>query len=198
MRIGLFGGTFDPIHVGHLILAEEARERLELEKIIFIPSGIPPHKHHHSISDSGLRLEMTRLAIEGNEHFELSDFEIGHEAASFTVETVNHFKHTLGQETQLFLIVGADSILEISTWKEPRKLLSQCRPVVAGRPGFDLDGLEPELRERAKTLEGVLVDVSSTDIRQRVAAGRSIRYLVPASVASFILEHKLYTCARST
>jgi len=198
VRIGLFGGTFDPIHVGHLIVAEEAREQLDLEKMIFIPSGVSPHKHHRKISDPSLRLEMTRLAIQGNEHFELSDFEIGHQAASFTVETVYHFRRTLGEEAELFLIVGADSILEISTWKEPQKLLSQCEPVVAVRPGFDLDKLEPELLERVRILEGVLVDVSSTDIRKRVAAGRSLKYLVPASVASFILEHKLYTRASST
>ncbi len=198
MRIGLFGGTFDPIHVGHLIVAEEAREVLDLDRVIFIPCGVPPHKHPHRISDPALRLEMTRLAIEGNKHFELSDFEIGQQAASFTVETVEHFKGVLGADAELFLIVGADSILEIPTWREPQKLLSQCRPVVAGRPGFDLDGLGPELRERGSVLEGVLVDVSSTDIRKRVAAGRSIRYLVPASVASFISEHKLYSSAHST
>ncbi|UCF78631.1 MAG: nicotinate-nucleotide adenylyltransferase [Candidatus Eiseniibacteriota bacterium] len=198
MRIGLFGGTFDPIHVGHLIIAEQARESLGLSKVIFVPSGVPPHKHHRRISDAASRLEMTRLAIEGNEHFELSDFEVGHEAASFTVETVHHFKRTLGQQVELFLILGADSILEISTWKEPEKLLSQCRPVVAGRPGYDLGKLEPELRKRVRILEGVLVDVSSTDIRSRVASGRSIRYLVPASVASFISERKLYSGASST
>jgi nicotinate-nucleotide adenylyltransferase len=198
VRIGLFGGTFDPIHVGHLILAEEARERVDLERIIFIPCGIPPHKHRRGISDAALRLEMTGLAIEGNEHFELSDFEIGREKASFTVETVRHFRGTLGREAELFLIVGADSLLEISTWKDPQSLLSECRPVVAGRPGFALDGLEPALRERVIMLDGVLVDVSSTDIRKRAAAGRSIRYLVPVPVASFISKHRLYTRDSST
>jgi nicotinate-nucleotide adenylyltransferase len=198
VRIGLFGGTFDPIHVGHLIVAEEAREGLGLERIIFIPSGIPPHKHHRKISDPKLRLEMTGLAIEDNKHFELSDFEIGQQSASFTVETVKHFRDILGERAELFLIVGADSILDVPTWREPEKLLSRCQPIVAGRPGFDLDGLGPELRERVRMLEGVLVDVSSTDIRERVAAGRSIKYLVPASVASFISEHKLYTSACST
>jgi nicotinate-nucleotide adenylyltransferase len=197
VRIGLFGGTFDPIHVAHLIVGEEARERLNLGKVIFVPSGIPPHKSHREISDPGSRLEMTKLGIEGNECFESSDFEVRCESPSFTIETVSHFKQALGKGAELFLIVGADSILEISTWKEPRRLVSECQPVVVSRPGFELTKLESWLRDRVRILDGVLVSISSTEIRERVAAGRSIRYLVPPSVAAYIFKHGLYTCASS-
>jgi nicotinate-nucleotide adenylyltransferase len=197
VKIGLLGGTFDPIHVAHLIVAEEARERLDLDKVIFVPSGIPPHKYHRKISDPGSRLEMTKLGIEGNGCFEFSDFEVTRESPSFTIETVSHFKQTLGRGAELFLIVGADSILEISTWKEPRRLVSECQPVVVSRPGFDLTKLDPWLRCRARILDGILVGISSTGIRERVAAGRSIRYLVPPSVAAYIFQHGLYTCASS-
>lgn len=195
MKVGLFGGTFDPIHVGHLIAAQEAGERLGLDEVVFVPSGIPPHKDSLRISSPESRLEMTRLGIEGNEHFGLSDLEVRRESTSFTIETVSHFRHALGDRAELFLIVGADSILEISTWKDPHGLVSKCRPVVVSRPGFDLTKLEPWLRECVRILDGVLVGISSTDIRERVASGRSIRYLVPPSVAAYIFEHKLYTCA---
>lgn len=194
MRIGLFGGTLDPIHLGHLIVAEEARERLILDRIIFVPTGIPPHKSRQKISSPESRLEMTRLGIEGNEHFHFSDFEARRESISFTIETVSHFKRTVGEDAELFLIVGADSILEISTWKEPRRLFSECSPVVASRPGFDLGNLEPWVRDRVTILDEVLVSISSSEIRERVAAGRSIRYLVPPTVAAYIFKHGLYTC----
>jgi nicotinate-nucleotide adenylyltransferase len=197
VKIGLFGGTFDPIHMAHLIVAEEARETLELDKVVFVPSGISPHKYHLKISDPESRLEMTKLGIEGNEPFELSDFEVKRESPSFTIETVAHFKQALGKGAEIFLIVGADSILEISTWKEPRKLVSECQPVVMSRPGSDLTKLEPWLRDRVRILDNVLVSISSTEIRERVVAGRSIRYLVPPPVAAYIFEHGLYACASS-
>ena len=197
MKIGLFGGTFDPIHVGHLIVAEEARERLSLDQVIFVPSGVPPHKDRLKISSPESRLEMTKLGIEGNERFGFSDFEARRQSTSFTIETVSYFKQALGNEAELSLIVGADSILEISTWKEPRRLVSECLPVVVSRPGFDLTKLDPWLRERARVLDGVLIRISSTEIRERVAAGRSIRYLVPPSVAAYIFKHGLYTSANT-
>ncbi|MCX5800552.1 MAG: nicotinate-nucleotide adenylyltransferase [Candidatus Eisenbacteria bacterium] len=195
MKIGLFGGTFDPIHVGHLMIAEEARERLGLDRVIFVPSGISPHKNRLKISSPESRLEMTRLGIDGNEHFEFSDFEVKRQSTSFTIETVSCFKNALGNEAEIFLVVGADSILEISMWKEPQRLVSACRPVVLNRPGFDLRKLEPWLRDRALILDGMLVGISSTDIRERVATGRSIRYLVPPSVAAYVFDHRLYTGA---
>jgi nicotinate-nucleotide adenylyltransferase len=193
LRIGLFGGTFDPIHLGHLIIAEEARERAELDRVVFVPSGIPPHKSHGPVSSSSSRLEMTRLAVEGNPGFEVSDFEAAREQASFTIETVRHFRKELGHGAELLLVMGADSILEISTWKNPRELLSESRPIVVSRPGFDLGKLEPWLREQALLVEGVLVDISSTDIRGRLVSGRSVRYLVPPSVLSYIRDNQLYT-----
>ncbi|MBN1503714.1 MAG: nicotinate-nucleotide adenylyltransferase [Candidatus Eisenbacteria bacterium] len=193
MRVGLFGGTFDPIHIGHLIAAEEARERAGLDRVIFVPCGIPPHKRPKRVSAGPVRLEMTRLAVRGNPGFEVSEFEVSRDEASFTVETVRHFKSELGGRAELFLIVGADSLLEMHAWKNPAELLSETRPIVVSRPGFDLGKVEARLRERALVVDGVSVGVSSTDIRARVASGRSIRYLVPPSVLSYIVENKLYT-----
>ena len=193
MRVGLFGGTFDPIHIGHLIVAEEARERVGLDRVVFVPCGIPPHKRSERVSTGAIRLEMTMLATRGNPGFEVSDFEVSRDEASFTIETVRHFGRKLGKDAELFLIVGADSLLEMSAWKDPVDLLSECRPIVVSRPGFDLDGVEPRLRDRALFVEGVSVSVSSTDIRTRVACGRSIRYLVPPPVLSYIVENRLYT-----
>jgi nicotinate-nucleotide adenylyltransferase len=195
VKVGLFGGTFDPIHLGHLIVAEEARERVGLDKVIFVPSGVPPHKRSERISSGLARLEMTRLATAGNPCFEVSDFEVARNEASFTIETVRHFSRVLGRGVELFLIIGADSVLEMPTWKNPKELLSESTPIVVSRPGFDLNNVEPWLRGRLLLVEGVVVGVSSTDIRARVASGRSIRYLVPQPVLSFIVENKLYTGA---
>lgn len=195
MRVGLFGGTFDPIHVGHLIAAEEARESVGLDRVVFVPCGIPPHKRSELISSGQARLEMTRLAAQGNPRFEVSDFEVSKDEASFTIETVRHFSSKLGKDAELFLIVGADSVLEMWTWKNPAELLSESKPIVVSRPGFDLGNMEPWLRDRVLLVEGVLVGVSSTDIRARVASGRSIRYLVPPPVLSYIVQNKLYTSA---
>jgi nicotinate-nucleotide adenylyltransferase len=193
--VGLFGGTFDPIHIGHLIVAEEAREQAALDKVVFVPCGNPPHKRSDSVSAGAIRLEMTRLATRGNPGFEVSEFELSRDEASFTVETVRHFGRELGKAAELFLIVGADSLLEMSAWKDPAKLLSECRPIVVSRPGFDLDRVEPWLRDRALMVENVWVSVSSTDIRARAAGGRSIRYLVPPPVLSYIVDNRLYIAA---
>ena len=195
VRVGLFGGTFDPIHIGHLIVAEEARELAGLDRVLFVPCGIPPHKRSERVSAGPVRLEMTRLATHGNPGFEVSEFEVSRDEASFTIETVRHFSRKLGKDAELFLIVGADSVLEMSTWKNPVELLSESRPIVVSRPGFDLDSMEPWLRERVLLVEGVSVSVSSTDIRARVASGRSIRYLVSPQVLSYIVQNKLYTSA---
>ncbi len=195
MKVGLFGGTFDPIHIGHLIVAEEAREQARLDRVVFVPSGIPPHKRSESVSPGSVRLEMTRLATQGNPKFEVSDFEVSRNEASFTIQTVRYFSKELGSDAELFLIVGADSILEVAAWKDPKELLSECRPIVVSRPGFALSGVEPWVRDRVLFIEGVPFGVSSTDIRVRVASGRSIRYLVPPPVLAYIVEHRLYTPA---
>jgi nicotinate-nucleotide adenylyltransferase len=195
VRVGLFGGTFDPIHIGHLIAAEEARESVGLDRVVFVPCGIPPHKRSELVSAGPVRLEMTRLATRGNPGFEVSEFEVSRDEASFTIETVRHFSTQLGKDAELFLIVGADSVLEMSLWKNPVELLSESRPIVVSRPGFDLDNVEPWLRDRVLLVEGVSVGVSSTDIRARVASGRSIRYLVPPPVLSYIVQNKLYSSA---
>ncbi len=123
MRVGLFGGTFDPIHIGHLIAAEEARESAGLDRVVFVPCGIPPHKRSELVSAGPVRLEMTRLATRGNPGFEVSEFEVSRDEASFTIETVRHFSGKLGRDAELFLIVGADSVLEMSACPCSRLLI---------------------------------------------------------------------------
>jgi nicotinate-nucleotide adenylyltransferase len=191
--IGLFGGTFDPIHLAHLRLAEEAREEFRLERVLFLPAAIPPHKAGWKISPYQDRYEMTRLAIQGNPAFEVSDLEIERPGASYSVDTVKRMKERF---PDLAFLMGADQLLEIHTWKDPRELFDLCRVIVFDRPGFDLANLEqmgPEVRalNYLKARTG-LYPVSSSDIRGRVRAGKSVRYLVPEAVHEYLRSHRLY------
>lgn len=193
MIVGLFGGTFDPIHVAHLRLAEEAREEFRLERVVFLPAAIPPHKAGWKISPFQDRFEMTRLAIQGNPAFEASDLEAVRSGASFSVDTVKGMKALY---PDMAFLMGADQLLEIRTWKDPRELFSLCRVIVFDRPGFDLADLEqmgPEVRalNYLKARTG-LYPVSSSDIRGRVRAGKSVRYLVPEAVHEYLWSHGLY------
>lgn len=202
MRLGVMGGTFDPIHIGHLVAAEEARDRYELGKVIFVPSARPPHKGGVAHSSPGDRLEMVRLAIEGNPGMEVSDIEINREGLSFTIDTLHKLHEIYGGDADLYFITGADAILEILTWKKPEELFSQCRFIAVYRPGYSLTELEDYLRgldlngeetERSVyQMEIPGIDVSSTSIRARVAGGKPFRYLVPDSVWLYIRENGLY------
>ncbi len=191
--VGLFGGTFDPVHLAHLRLAEEAREEFRLERILFVPAAVPPHKAGWRISSFEDRYEMVRLGIAGNPAFEASDVEAGRSGASYTVDTVKGLKATY---PDLAFLIGADQLLEIRTWKDPRELFGLCRVIAFDRPGFDLgdlDAMGPEIRALSylKARTG-LYAVSSSDIRGRVRAGKSVRYLVPEPVHEYILAHGLY------
>ncbi|MCG2795177.1 MAG: nicotinate-nucleotide adenylyltransferase [Actinomycetia bacterium] len=202
MKLGVMGGTFDPIHIGHLVIAEEARHRFGLDHVVFIPSARPPHKTDIKSSPPGDRLRMVQLAIEGNENLSVSDMEIERKGLSYTVDTLHELHRVHGADTELFFITGADALLEILTWKEPGKLLSRSRFIVATRPCFSLENVHealPKLDNCGRpSVENVLkmeipaLDISSTGIRERAADGRPFRYLVPEPVWSYIVQEELY------
>jgi len=199
LRLGIMGGTFDPIHYGHLVAAETARDFYGLEKVVFVPSGNPPHKKTYPVTDSSHRLEMTRLAISSNRFFEVSAVEIHRPGYSYAVETVGEFRRRYGPETKLMFITGADAVLEILTWKDIHSLLEECSFIAVTRPKVALEPLSkvrerlgPKGQEAIQVLQVPALAISSTDIRRRVREGRSVKYLVPDAVEEYILQHGLY------
>jgi nicotinate-nucleotide adenylyltransferase len=200
-RIGLYGGSFNPIHCGHLIIARAVAEKLALARVIFLPSATPPHKEGEALVDARHRAEMVKLAIAGDALFDFSDFDLTRSGPSYTIETVAHFKQTLPAETELFWIIGADWLMELDTWYKAAELVDACTFVTAARPGWDrpnLSKLSAKLsaaqiaRLREHILDTPRIDISATDIRARVAAGKSIRYLVPESVQAYVELLRLY------
>lgn len=187
------GGTFDPIHIAHLMIAEDALDLLGLDRVIFVPSARPPHKDGDDVTSVEHRLEMVRLAIDGNPRLSLSDLEVRRPDPSYTIETIRQFRRELGEDEKLFFIMGADSLAQFFTWKEPLDLIAACEFVVAPRPGVEPDEGDPRIRAKAHMLATPLVGISSSDIRERVRSGRSIRYLVPESVHAYIEEKNLYS-----
>ncbi|MDY6793686.1 MAG: nicotinate-nucleotide adenylyltransferase [Actinomycetota bacterium] len=202
-RIGVMGGTFDPIHHGHMVTAEEAWKQFGLDQVLFVPSGHPPHKEERKSLDAEQRYLMAVIATATNPHFIVSRMEIERPGPSYTIDTVEQLHHKYGRNTDVFFITGADAILEILTWKEPERILEECTFIAATRPGYDLARLEDSLPEAEKTrhasdpkvlvMEIPALAISSTDIRRRVSEGRPIRYLVPEGVAEFIEKNGLYT-----
>lgn len=198
MNIGVLGGTFDPVHRGHLIVAEEARTRLDLAEIIFVPAGQPWLKVNSHITPAEHRVAMVRLAIKGKPYFKLSTMEIERPGPSYTVDTMAELKNQFGEKVELFFILGCDSFTEFPRWHQPARLITLCRLVVVPRPGCpppDLNGLEtalPGLSARAVLLDKPEVDISATGIRERVARGLSLADLVPRPVEKYIKQHKLY------
>lgn len=201
-RIGLYGGSFDPIHHGHLIVARAVAERLDLSTICFLPSGRPPHKLGRAIAPVEHRTAMVEAAIAGELLFSCSDFDARRDGPSYTIDTVRHFRGLHGQQAELFWIIGADSLAELVTWRQVRELVDECRIVAAARPGWEqidwsmFDGLfSPDqiARLRAGVVDTPRIDISSTIIRERVRAGRSIRYLVPDEVGEYIGSRGLYS-----
>lgn len=212
-RIGLFGGTFNPIHLGHLRSAEEIYESFNLEKVIFIPAADPPHKKKENILPAKWRVRMVKLAISHNPHFSLSLAELRRKGKSYAVETVSYFRRRFSQEAHLFFILGLDAFLEINTWKNYQALFELCSFIIMTRPGFEknfsLQHLPVELHNSFcydKKQKGFIhnsgfgvfpceitaVDISSTKIREKIEKGESIKYLLPAGVEEFIYRHKLY------
>ena len=197
MNIGILGGTFDPIHTGHLILAEEARLQLSLDEVLFVPAGQPWLKAGHSITPAFHRVEMVRRAIADNPRFKLCTLEVERSGPSYTVDTLTELREQLGAEASFFFILGRDTLADLPLWKEPDRLLQMCRLVAAPRisPGVDLDSLEafmPGIKKSVIQLDMPVIEISSSTIRQRLAQGLSIRYLVPEGVERYIAEQKLY------
>jgi nicotinate-nucleotide adenylyltransferase len=197
MRIGVIGGTFDPIHLGHLIVAEEARVRLGLSRVVFVPAGQPPHKLERAIADPEHRFEMIRLATADNQAFCVSRVDLDREGPCYTVETIGLLQEAWGQEVEIYFLIGADSLADLPTWREPERLLRLCRLVAVARPGYkvDLRALERKLAGvtcLVEMLDVPTLDISSTEIRRRAREGLSMRYLVPGTVARYVAEHGLY------
>ena len=197
-RIGVLGGTFDPPHVGHLWLATLAADAMDLDRVLFMPAAQPPHKADRPVGRATDRLLMTRLAIAGDPAFELSTLEMERPGPSYTIDSVAELARLYPAEVRWFLLMAADSLAQVHTWREPERLLDRIEWVVGPRPGAELPdrtALEERFGDRAERihlLEGPSLDVSSTSIRERVANRHAIRYLVPAGVEELILERNLY------
>lgn len=196
--VGVFGGTFDPIHNGHLVVAETVSHRLNLERIWFLPAGRPWLKSDRKISPAADRTEMVNLAIAGEPNYMLSTLETDHPGPSYTVDTISRIQEKLGLETPLFFIAGWDSITDLPKWKESQKLVKLCRIAAVPRPGASrpdiqtLNQIIPGIAESVILLDEPNVNISSTEIRQRVAAGLPILGMVPEKVAVYIRERGLY------
>ncbi len=219
MRIGIFGGTFNPIHIAHLYIAEEVRDTMRLDEVVFVPAAVPPHKEVEYKVSAEHRLKMVELAISDNPAFKLSDIELKLPTPSYSVKTIQTFQNEYGEKAKLFFLMGMDSFLEIGTWHSVDKLLELCDFVTVFRPGSDQMGLTShkyireidvvmldELDQRARCIGKVELvsgrdlwlvaslgmEVSSTEIRKRIKARRSVKYLLPEQVESYIIENKLY------
>lgn len=213
MRLGLFGGTFNPIHYGHLRAAEEACELLQLDRLLFIPAARPPHKEGRVVTPFALRYEMTRLAVADHPRLAVSDLENRRPDKSYSIDTLKVIRQEYGPAAEIFFVVGLDAMLEIDTWKSYRELFHLCHFLVLDRPGYERrqltallqDKVHPEISYQPE-LEAfrhptgnliylrhiTLLEISSTRIRQLVREGRSIRFLLPEEVRRFIINNRLY------
>ena len=191
------GGTFDPIHYGHLVAAEMARTEFGLGRVLFMPTGTPPHKAGQRITPAESRLAMVELAIADNPSFEASRLEIERQGPSYTVDTLRQLKQAR-PEDELYFITGTDALRDLFSWHEPREILHLAHFIAASRPGFAAESMleqasdDPLILTKVHLLEVPALAISSTDIRQRVSRGRSIRYLLPETVRDYIVRHRLY------
>jgi nicotinate-nucleotide adenylyltransferase len=191
-RIGILGGTFDPIHLGHLIVAQEILLQGRLDQMLFMPSGDPPHKQYSQMASAQARVEMVGLAVGHSPLFDLLRFELDRPGKSYTVETLRHLQAQWGDAVELFLVIGADNAVDMPTWFDPEGVLALAQVLVAERPGFDRSLVDPALEEKMQFLETPLLEISSTDIRRRVRESRPIEFLVPDAVIRYIEEKGLY------
>lgn len=198
MRLGIYGGTFDPVHYGHLLLAETCRDQLKLDQVRFVPAATPPHKTNHKISDGHARADMLGLAVSGYPDFVVDRRELNRIGPSYTVDTLVEFKSE-HPDAELYFLVGADSLRDLLTWREPERITQLAMLVACNRPGLptlDHDRIAtwigPELAGRIKTVQIPGTDISASELRDRVRSGRSVRFLTPRAVEAFVIEHKLY------
>ncbi|QSX06969.1 nicotinate-nucleotide adenylyltransferase [Sedimentibacter sp. zth1] len=197
LKYGIMGGTFNPIHYAHLFIAEEVLDNFKLDKILFMPTGTPPHKQNINI-DAFHRYTMTKLAVSNNPNFLVSDLEVLNSNVSYSVDTIRKLKLN-HPDIEFYFITGTDAILELPTWKEPRELLSLCKFVSVNRPNYVDENLVNKINIIKNNLGGEIfllnghdINLSSTQIRQRVREGKTVRYLLPDSVNDYILKNKLY------
>ncbi len=200
-QFGVLGGTFDPIHVGHLIIAQEVVSALRLDQLFFLPAGDPPHKRDHTITPAPQRVRMVELAIAGNPAFALSLVDVERPGPSFTVDTLKLLHEQWGPETTIAFVIGWDMLDDLLTWHDPAGVVQQVDKLIAvHRPGYQVDPdylaqLEkaiPGLKSRLTPLEAPQIAISSSDLRERVASGRTVRYQIPEAVEQYILTHGLY------
>jgi nicotinate-nucleotide adenylyltransferase len=197
-RLGIMGGTFDPVHFGHLVTAEEALVQFNLDKVVFMPTGRPVRKTHRHVSSAEDRYLMTVIATASNPDFEVSRLEIDRPGDTYTVDTMLQLREMHGPRAELFFISGADAVREILTWKDADRFAELCTFIAATRPGFDVDpgfegsGQEGGFAPRVEAMAVPALAISSSDIRERVSARRPVRYLLPEAVAAYIEKNGLY------
>ncbi len=200
-RVGVLGGTFDPIHYGHLVVAEEVYAALDLAEMVFVPAGQPPHKPNRVVTAAEHRLTMLELAIASNPHFTISLVDLERSEPSYTVETLRLLRKQWGEQTAIYFVVGWDSLEELITWHDPAGVLELLSYLVAvRRPGYNevsgyCDTLEarlPGIKQRLLVVEAPQLDISATDLRLRVAEGRPIKYQLPENVEQYIVQYDLY------
>lgn len=201
-KIGIMGGTFNPIHNGHLVTAQEALNQFCLDEVIFIPAGDPPHKVEKHLADAEDRYLMTVIATSSNSSFFVSRIEIDRKGKSYTIDTVKELRKTYGRDSELFFITGADAILEILSWKDTDEIVTLAKFIAATRPGYDLSKIkdlrstlfasEEGVNDKIFIMEIPALAISSTNIRERIKDCRPINYLVPEGVSNYILKHGLY------
>lgn len=196
MNVGVLGGTFDPIHIGHLVVGEEARTKLGLSEVLFVPAGQPWLKQDRDITPAAHRVEMVRRAIADNPQFKLCTLEVDRPGPSYTVDTLTFLQKQLGSQASLFFILGRDTLAELPLWKEPQEVMQLCKLVVPPRIGSkDLRHLGkaiPGLLDKVIQLDMPVIGISSSEIRERIAQGLPIRYLVPPEVEKYITEQRIY------
>ena len=196
-KVGILGGTFDPIHIAHLIIAEECRFQLDLAQVFFIPAGMPPHKQVKPLTNAEARIAMVQLAIATNPYFAVSRLDIDRPGPCYSADTVELLQQQLAPETDIYFIVGLDSLIDMPTWHEPLRLIRQCQLAVVGRPNYhaDLDALEkqlPGISSRTRFVDAPQMEISSSMIQQRVRTGMPITYQVLEVVERYIQTHRLY------
>jgi len=189
-RIGLFGGTFDPVHTGHLIIAEAVREQAQLDVVLFIPSAQPPHKHHMLMFSANQRFTMLSDAVRDNPFFLVSEIEMNRDGTSYTIDTLREIKKELPSDADVSFIVGRDNLNDIELWKEPRAIVKECAILVADRFCDEPQPVPDWLRAKVTIIAVPRIEISSSDIRERIRAGKSIRYLVPDVVEKAIQNSK--------
>lgn len=191
-RLGLFGGTFDPIHHGHLVCAEQLREALGLNRIWFVPCNMPPHKPAYEPASPAARIEMIRLAVEGYQSLDVTDVEVTRGGLSYSIDTLRHIRKSHPKHIEIWLLMGIDTYLDLPAWKEPESIIAECRFGVARRPGYEKRLPHSLSNARTTFVDITAIGISSTDIRKRLSLGKSIRFLVPDSVERYIRANDLY------